>query len=143
MKSIYLMGSLRNRYEVTQIAIDLEGWGYEVFTSWLAPGEEADDKWKEYEQSLGKTHKEALEGYAAQHIFEFDKHHLDRCDMAVLIMPSGKSCWIELGYMIGKGKKGFILYPDGELDDRWDVMALFATGIAFDMNELKRMLQNE
>jgi len=139
-KCIYLMGSLRNRKNVLSIAKELEQLDYEVFTSWLAPGEEADDKWKEYEQALGRTHKEALEGYAAQHIFEFDKHHLDRADISVLVMPAGKSCFTELGYHVGKGKPAYVLYPEGELEDRWDVMVLFATKTFFSTEELLKEL---
>lgn len=135
------MGSLRNRSDIIPIALDLEKLNYDVFTSWLAPGEHADDKWKEYEQSMGRSHKEALNGWAARHIFEFDKFHLDRADLIILIMPAGKSCFIELGYAIGKGKPGYILYPNGELKDRWDVMSLFATKIFFSLNELVKELK--
>jgi len=43
---------------------------------------------------------DALKGYAADHVFEFDKHHLDRCDTAILVLPAGKSghlTWLYAG----------------------------------------------
>lgn len=143
MTTIYLIGALKNRENMYAVEAELKKAGFEVFLDWLAPGEEADDKWKEYAQARGLTHKEALRSYAATHIFEFDKFHLDRADAAVMVMPCGKSGHLELGYTIGKGKPGYILFPDGELEDRWDVMHLFATGIAFSMEELVEMLDGQ
>ena len=67
-------------------------------------------------------------------MFEFDKFHLDRCDMAVLLMPGGKSAHLELGYIVGRGKPGFILF-DKE-PKRYDVMTQFATDIFFSTVDL-------
>jgi hypothetical protein len=67
----------------------------------------------------------------AKHVFEFDKLHLDRTDAVVLLAPAGKSGHLELGYTIGKGKPGFILYPE-EPSERWEVMTQFATAVFFD-----------
>ena len=128
-KSIYIIGSLRNRDAVIQLANKLRDNGLEGFDDWLSPGEEADDKWKEYEEARGRTYLDALKGWAARHVFEFDKFHLDRCDGAVLICPSGKSCHLEAGYMIGQGKPVYVLL---DTPDRWDVMYQFATGIYTD-----------
>lgn len=120
---LYLIGSLRNP-EVTKIGQVIRERGHEVFDDWFAAGPEADDKWKEYEQSRGRSYTEALQGHAARHVFDFDLHHLERCDGAVLVLPAGKSGHLELGYMVGRGKKCFILLDN---PDRWDVMNLFAT----------------
>ena len=143
MKSVYLIGSLRNREMVQNTADFLRGCEFDVFDDWLAPGPTADDQWKEYEQARGHSYAEALKGYAAQHIFEFDKHHLDRCEMAVLVMPAGKSGFLELGYMIGWGKPAWIVYPDGPPDDRYDVMFRFANGVAFSLDKLEEMIMKE
>ena len=51
-----------------------------------------------------------------------------------MVMPAGKSGHLELGYMLGQGKKGYILF-DKE-PDRWDVMYQFATGVFFNKEEL-------
>lgn len=135
IESLYVIGSLRNRTEVVEIANTLEGHGIEVFDDWLAPGEQTDEKWREWEQARGRTYLEALDGWHPRHVFEFDKHHLDRCDGALLICPAGKSAHIELGYTIGCGKPGLILLDDPE---RWDIMYLFATGIYTDIDALVR-----
>lgn len=132
IKSLYLIGSLRNS-NIESIANTIRTTcNVEVFDDWKSPGPNADDFWKEYEQGKGNTYKEALQGYAAKHIFAFDKGHLDRCDAALLIAPAGKSAHLELGYTIGKGKPGFILLDDPE---RWDVMYQFATGIYDSIDE--------
>jgi len=132
---IYLIGSLRNEKipelakKIRQLNLD-----YEVFDDWFSPGPEADDFWRKYEKIRGSTYREALNNYAARHIFEFDKFHIDRSQIGVLYMPCGKSAHLELGYMIGSGKRGYILF-DKE-PERWDVMVSFATNIFFNENEL-------
>lgn len=135
MKTIYLVGSLRNP-SVPALAIELRKEGFEVFDDWFAPGPKADDYWKEYSQQRGQTYKEALNSWAGKHIFEFDKYHLDRADIGVMLQPAGKSGHLELGYLIGQGKPGIMFWPEGEPpQDRWDVMIQFAK-TAFSYEEL-------
>jgi len=137
MKSIYLIGSLRNP-AIPEIGQKLRKLGFDVFDDWYAAGPEADDKWRDYEKARGHSYAEGLQGYAAKHVFEFDLHHLQRCGIAVLIMPAGRSGHLELGYMLGQGKPGYVLMDDPE---RWDVMYQFATGVYFNLSELKLALQ--
>ena len=132
MANIYLIGSLRNP-KIIETAIKIRAAGHEVFDDWIAAGPEADDYWQKYEIAKGNNYKQGLAGYAAKHVYEFDKFHLDRNDIAILILPAGKSGHLELGYMIGKGKLGYILLED---PDRWDVMYQFSTGVFYDINEL-------
>lgn len=137
-KQIYLIGSLRNE-TIPKIGVHLrEQTGLEVFDDWFSPGPEADDYWKRYEESRGRTYQEALKGWAGKHVFEFDKHHIDNSDIGVLIMPAGKSGHMELGYMIGCGKPCYVLM---DTQDRWDVMYQFATDVLFDMDELVAALK--
>lgn len=138
-QSVYLIGSLRNP-SVPWISDALRKAGFEVFDDWHAFGPEADDHWKRYEQARGRSHREALEGEAAKNAFNFDKRHIDASDIGVLVMPCGKSGHLELGYMLGRGKPGHIVFPDGELEDRWDVMHLFATSVSFSTDELLEKL---
>jgi hypothetical protein len=136
MTALYLIGSLRNREGVVDTAVALEEMlppSVEVFCSWLAPGPEADDYWKTFEEGMGRTYLEALDGWAAKHVFEFDKFHLDRCDGAILTYPAGRSCHLEAGYMVGKGKPVWALLDDPE---RWDVMLRFLTGWHTDVDAL-------
>ncbi len=138
MKSVYLIGSLRNPV-VPEVAAYLRDGGFEVFDDWYAAGPEADDYWQKYETQRGHTYAEALKGYAAKHVYEFDLWHLNRCDIGVLLLPAGKSGHLELGYMIGQGKPGFVLFD--KVPDRYDVMYQFAQSIAMSKEELLEQLK--
>lgn len=140
MRRIYLIGSLRNP-QVPIVASLLRSLGYEVFDDWYAAGPEADDYWQRYETGRGHTYAEALEGYAAWHVADFDRFHLNRCDMAVLLMPAGKSGHIELGYMIGKGKPTFVLFD--KVPERYDVMYRLATKVCLTSSELLIALEDQ
>jgi hypothetical protein len=137
MISIYLIGSLRNP-AVPELAIELRQNGFDVFDDWYSAGERADDCWQAYENLRGRGYKDALKGFSAQVIFHFDKIHLDRADAVVLLLPAGKSGHLELGYAIGSGKKGYILFD--KTPERYDVMYNFATDVFFEKDELIRSL---
>lgn len=139
MKSVYLIGSLRNP-EVLTVASKLREAGFDVFDNWMAAGPEADDYWMKYSKQKGLSYKEALQSYEAKHVFQFDKHHLDRCDMAVLLLPAGKSGHLEVGYMAGKGKPTFALFE--QEPERYDVMYQFLTGVHTNINELIEDMKN-
>lgn len=130
---IYLIGSLRNP-EIPTIAAKMRAASLDVFDDWYAPGPEADDYWRTYEMQRGRTFLEALSGYAARHIFDFDKHHIDSSHVGVLVLPAGKSAHMELGYMLGQGKPGFILLDNDP--ERWDVMYQFATDIFINVEQM-------
>jgi hypothetical protein len=133
MTTIYLIGSLRNP-KVPTVADALRKLGHDVFDDWFSAGPEADDWWQKYENARGHTYKEALAGFPAQHVFNFDKKHIERCDVGVLVLPAGKSGHLELGIMIGSGKPGYILL-DGE-PERFDVMYSYATEVCTSLTEL-------
>lgn len=137
-KFIYLIGSLRNP-EVPKVARILREAGHEVFDDWYAAGPEADDHWMRYEQERGHDFARALDGYAARHVYEYDKSHLDRSGVGVLLMPAGKSGHLELGYMIGQGKPGYILLPSEP--ERFDVMYNFASGVYSSIEPLLKVLR--
>lgn len=139
---VYVIGSLRNM-SIPFLALQLRERGFNVFDDWFAAGPEADDKWKEYELSRERTYKEALMGEAAENIFNFDKRHLDACAAAVLVAPAGRSAHLELGYIIGSGKPGFIYSEEGYLNDRWDVMYKFATDVTSNLDHLIELLKKE
>lgn len=140
-RNIYLIGSLRNK-EVPNISHRLRAEGHLCFDDWFAAGPEADDYWQAYEKNKGNTLPEALKGYAAKHVFEFDKSHLDRCDTGILVLPAGRSGHLELGYMSGKDKDTAILMA-GE-PDRYDVMYKFANlGVFYKLEDLLLSLENE
>ena len=140
MKSIYLIGSLRNP-KIPLFSQSLRKLGFDVFDSWYAPGPKADLYWRAYTKLRGLSYKEALADYSAQHIFDFDLKHLNRCDLGVLLMPAGKSARMELGYLRGQGKRVYMLFESEPA--RPDVMDLFASDIYFDKQELFVQLRKE
>lgn len=128
---IYLIGSLRNP-QIPILAEEIRAaTKEEVFDDWFAAGPEADDYWRDYELGRHHTFSEALCGYAARNVFEFDRRNLERADSVVLALPAGKSGHLELGWSLGRGVAGYILLDSPE---RWDVMYQFATGV-FDEKE--------
>jgi hypothetical protein len=136
-KKVYVIGSLRNP-EIPKWAACIRDNGYEVFDDWFAAGPTADDAWKEYEQSRGRKYRDAMKGYAARHVFEFDKKHIDEADIGVMILPAGKSGHAELGYMKGQGKKCIIVLNSE--DERWDIMYNFFDHLVYDDKELLEAL---
>ncbi len=120
MQKVYLIGSLRNP-QIPKLAKKIRKLGFEVFDDWYAAGPEADDKWRDYEKARGHSFKEALKGYAANHVYEFDKKHLKDSEIVVLALPAGKSGHSEAMWAACNGKKCYILVDSPE---RWDVMYL-------------------
>lgn len=136
---VYLISSLRNPF-VPSIGNTIRSWGFEAFDDWWAAGPEADDWWKKYEQGRGHTYQQALKGFAANHVFEYDRYHLQRSDIGVLVLPCGKSGWLEAGWLLGRGKPVYALLPGSEEDVRWDVMLCFMTGVVRNLTELQERL---
>ncbi len=130
---VYLIGALKNP-SIPLLGNKMRELGIDVWDDWYGAGERADISWQEYEQIRGRSYKEALYGDAAENIFLFDKRHLDASDMAVLVLPAGKSGHLEFGYIIGQGKHGYILFP--EEPTKYDVMNRFATNIFFNETDL-------
>jgi hypothetical protein len=59
--------------------------------------------------------------------------------MVIMLMPCGKSGHLELGYVRGCGKPGYILFP--KEPKRLDVMYQFATDLFFNTNDLIKELR--
>ena len=133
MAELYLIGSLRNP-EVPLLANRIQDLGFDVFSDWYAAGERADDSWRDYETARGRSYAEALRGYAARHVFDFDYHHLNVSDAAVLLLPAGRSGHLELGYIRGQGKPGYVLFD--AVPERWDVLYQLATDVFFEQEAL-------
>lgn len=134
---IYIIGALKNP-RVPELANELSARGHTTFADWYSPGPEADTYWQEYERARGRGYREAIYGPHAVHVFAFDRHYLDECDAAVMVMPAGKSAHLELGYAAGRGKRTFVLF-DAE-PDRFDLMYLFAERVVFSVDELVEAL---
>lgn len=141
MKTVYIIAALRNE-SVPHIGEYLrQVTGFEIFNDWHSAGPDADDYLRDHYRKRGCSYKEGIYSHAAKHIFNFDKYHLDRSDAGVLVMPSGKSAHLEMGYLVGQGKPVYILF-DKE-PERFEVMHNFAADIFFSLedlgNELRKM----
>lgn len=136
-KIFYLIGSLRNdQVRELELRILKSCPNIDIFLEWHGAGKHADDEFKSYHQGRGRTFREALKTDSAKNIFEFDKAHLDSCDGAIVVLPTGFSCALEAGYVAHSGKPIYGFYPAGEPDLRWDLMALFLTDIMYSEDEL-------
>lgn len=142
MSVLYLIGSLRNeRIPILAETIRAANPAMEVFDDWYSAGPEADDYWKKHQQDKGLTYEEALQGYAAKNVFEFDRRHLNRATHALLVLPAGKSGHMEIMYAAyGVGAKTAILL-DPE-DVRWDVMYQFIPTVLNNDEEIQDWLVN-
>lgn len=137
-KVIYLVGSLRNPI-IPNVALSLRDMGFEVFDDWWSASEDADEWWQRHENLKGNTYRDAIHGHHADCVFEFDYKHLNRADIGVLVLPAGKSGHLEFGWLVGRGKTGFILFD--EEPSRFDIMYRFANDVCFSMDELKEKLK--
>lgn len=133
MKAIYIIGALKNPI-VPEFTNVLVKEGFDAFSEWYTPGPEADSFLLDYAKRRGWSYKQALNSYAAKHIFDFDIRHLESADIAVMLAPCGKSGHMELGWHLRSGKPGFILFEDEPT--RFDLMYRFATDVFFNQEEL-------
>ena len=58
----------------------------------------------------------------------------------MLVYPAGRSGHLELGYAIGKGKRGYVVLD--EEPQKWDVMLNFADGTFMSVEELVECLKS-
>jgi len=137
---VYLISALKN-WKVIDLGNTLrkEFPDWIIFDDWISPGPKADEYWRKFEKKRYNNYGQALKSYAAKHIFQFDLHHLDTSDIVILLTPCGKSGHLELGYAIGKGKKGYVLFH--EEPKRWDIMYQFCDEVFFNVNDLVTTLK--
>ncbi len=138
---IYICGSLKQTDRIISTAQHLQAAGFEVFEQWISAGPNADDHFWTWAKRKGLNARDALQTAAARHIFDFDNYHIQRAKMMVAVMPFGKSGGIELGVMLGSGRRGYILM-DGE-PERIDQMFQYATGIAYTVPELVTLIRRD
>lgn len=135
MTCLYMIGSLRNDQIPIIAQVLRDTTKLEIFDDWWSASEDADEWWQKHERFKGRTYQDAINGYHAQHVFSFDYHHLNRSSGGILVMPAGRSGHLEFGYLMGQGKKGYILF-DKE-PERYDIMYRFSTGgVFFNINEM-------
>ena len=132
---IYVIGSLSGP-KVEEVADRLREEGFDAFDQWRAA---KGDFWADYAIRKKLPFKEALKLDFVETAFQFDLKYLKACSAAVLVMPAGRSGGLELGWVLGQGKPGYILY-DGE-PERPDLMAKLATEVFFNIEDLIKELR--
>lgn len=137
---IYLIGALKNP-DIPLFGNKLRELGFDVFDDWWGAGPKADDHWREYENIRGRSYHDALQGHAARNIFQFDNRHLLESDMAILMLPAGRSGHLEFGFMVGQGKQGYVLFD--KVPKKYDVMYCFADEVFFAQEDLLTFLKGE
>lgn len=115
--NIYVASSWRN-FAQPAVVHALRECGHEVYDFRRpSPGNkgfswsEIDPKWKEW---TPEQYRKALSHPIAMAGYLLDSNALLVCDACVLVLPSGRSASWELGYAMGKGKRGYVLQMDKE-----------------------------
>lgn len=136
MSRIYLASSWRNPYQPTLVA-QLRSSGHQVYDfrnpphstgfKWSDIGLDAKECTAEQYRHALLTHPRAAQGFNA------DFSAMRWADTCVLLLPSGRSAHLELGWMAGAGKRTLILTRDGEEPE---LMALLADQICISVDEL-------
>lgn len=140
MAKIYLASSWRNA-EQPGIVRTLRDFGHEVYDFRNPPNEitgfawsELDSNWKNW---TAAEYRENLKKPRAQEGFTNDFAGMTWADTGILLLPSGRSAHLELGWMCGQGKRTIVLTKDGEEPE---LMALIATHICISIDELLVLL---
>ena len=127
-RKIYLASSWKNKDTLLDLADRLRQMGHEVFLFCQeSPRPEGLDVFIfDYRMlpSGAWNFVDFIEQEPTIRAYKSDKAGLDWCDTVVLVLPSGRSSHLELGYARGQEKDCFIIgeLPDGE----FETMYLFA-----------------
>lgn len=140
MARIYLAASWRNPYHSSMLEL-LRAHSHEVYDfknppfstgfKWTDIGLELPCSAADYRQALN-THPRAAQGFMA------DFKAMRWADTCVLLLPSGRSAHLELGWMAGAGKRTIIVTQDGEEPE---LMALLADYICINQAEVLQVLR--
>ena len=141
MSRIYVASSWRNT-EQPHIVKQLREVGHAVYDFRNpfsgVPGfawSEIDPNWQAWSarryRDLLTTHPIAARSFVS------DLRGMQWADACLLVLPSGRSAHLEAGWFCGQGKRTIILTRDGEEPE---LMALLATDICVDMDEVLRVL---
>lgn len=141
MARIYLASSWRNPHQPWLVGL-LRDAGHQVYDfrnpphstgfAWKDVGLEAPFTAEQYRHAL-LTHPRAAQGFNA------DFSAMRWADTGLLVLPSGRSAHLELGWMAGAGKRTLILTQDGEEPE---LMALLADRICISVDEVMEELRH-
>ena len=141
---IYIASSWKNRLQ-DKLVVLLRDAGYDVY-DFKNPAkgiegfqwESVDLDWQKwgalaFVKALG--HPRAEQGY------QFDMNALNDCDVCILLMDSGRSAHLELGYAVGSGKKTIVFYPKN-LYEQPELMWKMADSICLELVEVLDVLES-
>jgi len=135
MARIYLAASWRNPYHADVLAA-LQAEGHQVY-DFKNPPYSTGFKWSDIGLELPCTaadYRNALYSHPrASQGFNADFAAMRWADTCVMLLPSGRSAHLELGWMAGAGKRTIILTRDGEEPE---LMALLADHICINVQEV-------
>ena len=135
MSRIYLAASWRNPYHETMLKLlryrdhevyDFKNPPFSTGFKWSDIGLELPCTAEEYRSAL-LSHPRAAQGFNA------DFAAMRWADTCVMLLPSGRSAHLELGWMAGAGKRTCLLTQDGEEPE---LMALLADKICISYDEV-------
>jgi len=113
-EKIYVASSWRNEIQPYVVAaLRLDGFAVYDFKESRAVFDWADID-AGYERWTPEKFIESLAHPRARAAFESDLAALDWCEAGVLLLPCGRSAHLELGQLIGAGKKSAVLIPGVE-----------------------------
>ena len=142
MSRIYVASSWRNPHQASVVDV-LRGQGHEVYDFRNpfngVPGfawSEIDPDWMNWTAEEYRTH--LTTNPIASRGFVSDLRGMQWADTCVLVLPCGRSAHLEAGWFCGQGKRCIVLTRDGEEPE---LMALLATDICIDVNEVLAALQ--
>lgn len=135
----YLASSVKNpaiervMEEVGNLGVDYLDWYHdEDPTAW--------ERWfkniEGWEWWSTAEHVQFMAHEQMRHIADCDYAEMDRCDVGVLVLPSGNSSHMEIGYMIGQGKPCAIYFAEGGKPISPEPMRLGAEFYTDDLSEL-------
>lgn len=141
MRRIYLAASWRNEHHYP-ILLLLRNNGHQVYDFKNPFPGNTGFAWKEIALEKPCTaqnyRKAILEHPIAAQGFMNDFRAMRWADTCVLLLPSGRSAHLELGWMAGAGKRTIIYTRDGEEPE---LMALLADHIVVNAQELLEALK--
>lgn len=140
MARVYVASSWRNEYQPWLVEL-IRNNGHEVYDfrnppyssgfKWTDIGLELPCTAEAYRSAL-YTHPRAAQGFMA------DFAAMRWANVGLLVLPSGRSAHLELGWMAGAGKRTLILTEDNEEPE---LMALLADKICISLQEVKEELR--
>ncbi len=112
---IYVASSWRNKRQ-PEVVEYLRAAGNEVY-DFRNPSEDNDGfAWSDIDPDWEKwdvvQYRKALNDPIASEGYGYDKRALDKATLGVLVLPCGRSAHLEAGYMVGQGKRVFILLEE-------------------------------